>query len=1006
MKHSAHFPLLLLLLLPVRIFAQEAQAPKTIPKAIRHLSSLATHTFDGGVDTAWVRHYASGAIRNEDAAGIVLDASGEYFYVTGSRRNTLSGMDFLTIKYDTSGVKIWAIAYNGEANADDYAAAIANDSLGNIYVTGKSKGNGSGYDFVTVKYSPNGERLWTSRYNAPANADDEPSGLTLDHEGNIYAAGISMGVGTWNDFLTISYTSEGVERWVARYNGPGNGEARVAGIAVDRNGGVYVAGATAEFNATMAFTTIKYDHLGIRQWVARDIDPARRNCFVNALALDNSGNVYVAGAMVNDVSFLDFATIKYNRNGVRQWVAYYNGPNNEYDQATAVAVDVGRGFVYVTGKAAGLDGRHNYATIQYTLEGEQRWVRLYDGFAAGEDIATVLALDDAGGIYVTGNSRLNTRLDFATIKYDHQGVRQWIARYSSNTFSEEEARALAVDKLRNVYVVGQSDKEVVAVKYDAIGEQKWAKDYDVQGVSSDFITSVAIDAASHDSDVYVSGIVGKVNGIIPEFATIKYNAQGESAWIHRVPGVSHHVDKIVSLLVDANLYLVGSGLSTSTNSYVNFFTGKLNLFGEQQWLIRDTSSVGNFDFAKAFVVDRFGSIYVTGSTYGGTGTRDNFMTIKYNAAGVEQWRALYNGPGSGYDAAEAIVADDSGNVYVSGWSYAVASRRDYATIKYDADGARLWLARYSGLKNGDDIVTAMALDDSGNVYVTGYSVGKGKPDQHDYATIKYNSAGKQLWAARYENPAGKEDQPVALATVPASQGGGVYVTGWSTSNDKGTDYVTIKYDAAGKAVWLNRFDGAGHDDKAVALAYDRTALGMNFYVTGWSLNEEGNKDIVTLKYGDSGEQQWLARYSISGVNNTPSAIAVDAGGNVFVAGSSSREQSSIYTTIKYVQKSSVSVKSPASGNPSFFLSQNYPNPFNPTTNIKYHLPFAAHVTLRIFDLTGREVTVLVKALQPAGGHSAQWQAGNVPSGVYFYRLESKSLSGTKMVAMKKLILLK
>jgi hypothetical protein len=85
----------------------------------------------------------------------------------------------------------------------------------------------------------------------------------------------------------------------------------------------------------------------------------------------------------------------------------------------------------------------------------------------------------------------------------------------------------------------------------------------------------------------------------------------------------------------------------------------------------------------------------------------------------------------------------------------------------------------------------------------------------------------------------------------------------------------------------------------------------------------------------------------------------------------------------------------------FALEQNYPNPFNPATVISYELPVTSNVRLIIYDVLGREVQTLINEHQNAGNHSVTLDAGNLPSGVYFYRLQAGSYNATK-----KLLLLK
>jgi len=97
----------------------------------------------------------------------------------------------------------------------------------------------------------------------------------------------------------------------------------------------------------------------------------------------------------------------------------------------------------------------------------------------------------------------------------------------------------------------------------------------------------------------------------------------------------------------------------------------------------------------------------------------------------------------------------------------------------------------------------------------------------------------------------------------------------------------------------------------------------------------------------------------------------------------------------------VADKTPADIPGTFSLDQNYPNPFNPTTNIVFHLPSKSFVSLKIFDLHGKEAATLVSEELAAGNHSRQWNAARLPGGVYFYRLQAETVQETK-----KLILLK
>src|SRR5512136_1332287 len=102
--------------------------------------------------------------------------------------------------------------------------------------------------------------------------------------------------------------------------------------------------------------------------------------------------------------------------------------------------------------------------------------------------------------------------------------------------------------------------------------------------------------------------------------------------------------------------------------------------------------------------------------------------MKYSSAGVPLWINRYSGPGNGSDSANAIAVDGSDDVYVTGSSVGVSSgfsSSDYVTIKYSSAGVPLWTNRYNGPGNGNDSASAVVVDGSNNVYVTGSSVGSG-----------------------------------------------------------------------------------------------------------------------------------------------------------------------------------------------------------------------------------------------------------------------------------------
>src|SRR5262245_51198141 len=151
----------------------------------------------------------------------------------------------------------------------------------------------------------------------------------------------------------------------------------------------------------------------------------------------------------------------------------------------------------------------------------------------------------------------------------------------------------------------------------------------------------------------------------------------------------------------------------------------------QAWVQRYNGPGHGDDECTAMAVDSTGNVIVTGhvDVDPGVGICDDVATIKYSHAGVQLWTNRYNGPGNGDDRASALAVDGSGNVFVTGASFS-GSSDDFATIKYSSAGVPLWTNRYNGPGNGDDRASALGVDGSGNVFVTGASY-SGSSDDYD-----------------------------------------------------------------------------------------------------------------------------------------------------------------------------------------------------------------------------------------------------------------------------------
>jgi len=217
---------------------------------------------------AWVQRYSGPTNDWFWPVAAAADASNNVV-VTASSYGGQSGDDYVTIKYSSEGTPLWTNRYNGLANRDDLASAVAVDASNNVIVTGSSWGGGSAWDGVTIKYSSEGTPLWTNRYNGPANANDFGRTIAVDGSNNVIVTGRSWGGGTGYDYATFKYSSAGVPLWTQRYNGPGNGYDYPYAMAVDASNNVIVTGFSVGSGSGYDYATIKYSSAGVPLWTQR-----------------------------------------------------------------------------------------------------------------------------------------------------------------------------------------------------------------------------------------------------------------------------------------------------------------------------------------------------------------------------------------------------------------------------------------------------------------------------------------------------------------------------------------------------------------------------------------------------------------------------------------------------------------------------------------------------------------------------------------------------------------
>lgn len=304
---------------------------------------------------------------------------------------------------------------------------------------------------------------------------------------------------------------------------------------------------------------------------------------------------------------------------------------------------------------------------------------------------------------------------------------------------------------------------------------------------------------------------------------------------------------------------------------------------------------GSQDTSCSIACDNTGNIYVAGWS-NGFSTGSDIILIKYNSlTGDSVWVKRITGPGSGEDKVLAMTTDESGFIYLTGFIWQAS--RDILTVKLDGSGNIMWQNTFDGNNNGGDYGFAVETDASGNVYVAGRIDDNG--NQH-FTVLKYNTAGLQQWAAVYNGPlSGSFDQVQSIAVQST---GSIFVTGFTTSlqNFHTADYLTLKYDQSGNLAWAKRYNGSGNDeDVPVSIKM----AGNDVIVTGRSDSLNGNYNFYTVKYkGSNGDSLASAYYCGTSIRQIDNAVAMTADGlgNFYVTGYSYGTGNNFdYATVKY-----------------------------------------------------------------------------------------------------------
>jgi len=437
---------------------------------------------------------------------------------------------------------------------------------------------------------------------------------------------------------------------------------------------------------------------------------------------------------------------------------------------------------------------------------------------------------------------------------------------------------------------------------------------------------------------------------------------------------------------------------TTDGGYI--ITGYTDSFGAGNydvWLIKTdengdtlwTKTFGGSESDEGYSVQQTsdGGYIITGGTGSFGAGKDDVWLIKTNENGDTLWTKTFGGVNLEWGNSVQQTSD-GGYIITGGTGTGLvgSNEGDMWLIKTNENGDTLWTKTFGGVNR--DWGNSVQQTTDGGYIITG-GTGFIMPWIGNAWLIKTDENGDTLWTKTF----GGSDDDWGYSVQQTSDGGYI-ITG-----SVGVDIWLIKTNENGDTLWTKTFYGTSFEE---GNSVQQTSDGGYIITGGTEMFSAGGRDVWLIKTDENGDTLWTKTFGGTYFEEGYSVQQTSDGGYIitgptrsFGAGNWDVWLIKTTTDVSNIKQNNEIIIS------DFSLHQNYPNPFNPATIIKYDIKERAFVELKIYDILGREVVVLMNKEQNAGSYDVELNAASLPSGIYFYRLQAGTFVETKkMVLMK------
>lgn len=528
-----------------------------------------------------------------------------------------------------------------------------------------------------------------------------------------------------------------------------------------------------------------------------------------------------------------------------------------------------------------------------------------------------------------------------------QPAEVWSKTYfNPNGTGSDYSDKTITDAQGNIYIAcatrtQNTSDDIMVLKYNSAGLLQWSKTYNYSYNGTEQPNDICLD---NSGNIYVTGTSTRTQGGYYDCVLLKFDPNGNILWVKRINKTNYTDRKSegVSLVFRDGIYV---GINYIYNGWSESGIAKYSAAGDSVAYLQ-TGFLSNFSYRMwKMVQDNNLNIYAIYSGDLLPNEEEDLVVKKIGTNGSLSliWTKTYTGASHLNDRARDIAVGPDGNIFITGHTYVSNQGANLILMKFGRDdGAVLMQKTYNdAINNQDDYGVKVSFDNNLNILVAGGTSGFNTPS--NILMLKYSPTGTLMFTKTYDHAGSSID---GMRDLKTDSYGNYYIAGDYTDQVQQTSGLyTLKFSSAGELDW----------------AIEKNMQSNIQSMRNININSDGSL-IVTADYDDAGTRKIML--------------------------------------IKY--GSTIGIQ-PVSGiiPEKFELSQNYPNPFNPSTNINFSIPVSGNVKLSVYDVSGREVAVLVNKDLAAGTYKADFNASMLSSGVYFCRINAGDFTDVKKMMLVK-----